>query len=165
MTSHSSNSNDVEIDVPVNGDVSIDPPTKSDTSEYKCRIVSYLLTYFTESNSPKGFRAASDPPRGSHVTLLRGKDHRIRCIAVVRHTASAAEFRAAVGTTVTQRTIRNRLLHGQNRAWNPVACIPLIPSHYHLRRLWCHARTHFRIERRSVMFSDESRFCLDASDD
>ncbi|GFU83252.1 transposable element Tc1 transposase [Trichonephila clavipes] len=34
---------------------------------------------------------------------------RIRCTAVAHHTAYAAEIRAAVGTTVTQRTVKNRL--------------------------------------------------------
>ncbi|GFW73386.1 DUF5641 domain-containing protein [Trichonephila clavipes] len=41
------------------------------------------------------------------------EDHRLRRTAVLHHTASAAEIRAVVGTTVTQRTVRNRLLLGQ----------------------------------------------------
>ncbi|GBM70362.1 hypothetical protein AVEN_151495-1 [Araneus ventricosus] len=50
------------------------------------------------------------------------------------------------------------------RARRPVACIPLTPNHCCLRREWCHARAHWRTEWRSVVFSDESRFCLGASD-
>ncbi|GFV30003.1 HTH_38 domain-containing protein [Trichonephila clavipes] len=52
----------------------------------------------------------------------------------------------------------------QLRARRQVACIPLIPNHCLLRRQWCQAKVHWRTEWRSVVFSDEIRFCLDASD-
>ncbi|GBM30418.1 hypothetical protein AVEN_202997-1, partial [Araneus ventricosus] len=102
----------------------------------------------------------SGRPRG---TTERG-DRRVRLIAVAHRTASAAEIRAAVGSTVTQRTVTNRLLQGQLRARRPVACIPLTPNHCRSRREWCQARAHLRTEWRSVVFSDESRFCLGADD-
>ncbi|GBM37781.1 hypothetical protein AVEN_25892-1 [Araneus ventricosus] len=54
-------------------------------------------------------------------------------MAVAHRIASAAEIRAAVGTTVTQRTVTNRLLQGQFRARRPVACIPLPPNHCRLQ--------------------------------
>ncbi|GBO44793.1 hypothetical protein AVEN_161503-1 [Araneus ventricosus] len=53
---------------------------------------------------------------------------------------------------------------GQLRARCPVACIPLTPNHCRLRREWCQAGAHRRTEWRSVVFSDENRFCLGASD-
>ncbi|GBN18294.1 Transposable element Tc1 transposase [Araneus ventricosus] len=88
-------------------------------------------------------------------------------MAVAYRTASAAEIRGgiAVGTTVTQRTVTNLLFQGQLRYRRPVACIPLTTNHCRLRREWCQDRVHWRTEWRSVMFSDESRFCLGASDD
>ncbi|GBN42264.1 Transposable element Tc1 transposase, partial [Araneus ventricosus] len=52
----------------------------------------------------------------------------------------------------------------QLRARRPVACIPLTPNHCRSRREWCQARAHWRTEWRSVLFSDESRFYLGASD-
>ncbi|GBM39789.1 hypothetical protein AVEN_25007-1 [Araneus ventricosus] len=55
------------------------------------------------------------------------EDRRNRRMTVAHRTASVAEIRAAVGTTVTQRTVTNRLLQGQLRARHPVACIPLTP--------------------------------------
>ncbi|GBN87753.1 hypothetical protein AVEN_148100-1 [Araneus ventricosus] len=85
-------------------------------------------------------------------------------MAVAHRTASAAEVRTAVGTTVTQRTLTNRLLQGQLRARRPVASIPLNPNHCRLRGEWCQARAHWRTKWRYAVFSDESRFCLDASD-
>ncbi|GBM83466.1 hypothetical protein AVEN_138319-1 [Araneus ventricosus] len=54
-------------------------------------------------------------------------------MAVAHRTAPAAEIRAAVGTTVTQRTVTNRLLQGQLRAKRPIACIPLTPILCRLR--------------------------------
>ncbi|GBM88055.1 hypothetical protein AVEN_215123-1 [Araneus ventricosus] len=86
-------------------------------------------------------------------------------MAVAHSTVSPAEIRAAVGTTVTQRTVKNRLLQGQLRARRPLACIPLTPNHCRLRREWCQARAHWRTEWRSVVFSDESRSCLGGSHD
>ncbi|GBM88383.1 hypothetical protein AVEN_149440-1 [Araneus ventricosus] len=88
----------------------------------------------------------------------------VRPMAVAHRTASEAEIRAAVGTTVPQRTVTNRLLQGQLRARRPVAYIPLTPNHCRLRREWCEARAHWRTEWISVVFSDESRFCLGAID-
>ena len=100
---------------------------------------------------------------GTRATTER-EDRRIRRMAVAHRTASAAEITAAVGTTVTRRTVTNRCLEGQLRARCPVAFPPLTPNHRHLRLQWCQARAHWRAEWRSVVFSDESRFCLYASD-
>ncbi|GBN07516.1 hypothetical protein AVEN_252891-1 [Araneus ventricosus] len=55
------------------------------------------------------------------------EDRRVRLMAVAHRTASAVEIRAAVGTTVTQLTVTNRLFRGQLRVRRPVACIPLTP--------------------------------------
>ncbi|GBM00063.1 hypothetical protein AVEN_214130-1 [Araneus ventricosus] len=51
-------------------------------------------------------RPSSGRPRGT----TEREDRRVRRMAVAHATASAAEIRAAVGTTVTQRTVTNRLL-------------------------------------------------------
>ncbi|GFT08635.1 transposable element Tc1 transposase [Trichonephila clavipes] len=92
------------------------------------------------------------------------KDHRIRHTAVVHRTASAPKIRDAVGITVRQRTVRNRLLQEQLRARCHVVCIPPTPSHCRLQRQWCQVRAHWRMEWISLTFSDESRFCLGDSD-
>ncbi|GFX34028.1 HTH_Tnp_Tc3_2 domain-containing protein [Trichonephila clavipes] len=60
------------------------------------------------------------------------ENRRIQRTAVVHCAASAVGIRAAVGTTATQRTVRNRLLLGQLRARRLVACIPLTLSHCRL---------------------------------
>ncbi|GFW26307.1 hypothetical protein TNCV_4423541 [Trichonephila clavipes] len=47
-------------------------------------------------------------------------------MADAHHNAFVANIPSAVGTTVTRRTVRNRLLKGQLRAKGPVARIPLL---------------------------------------
>ncbi|GFW40459.1 uncharacterized protein TNCV_1020161 [Trichonephila clavipes] len=66
---------------------------------------------------------------------------------------------------MTQRTVRNRLLQGQLRTRRVVACIPQTPSHCRLRCRWYQTRAHWRTVWGTVAFSDESRFCLSASDE
>ena len=83
---------------------------------------------------------------------------------MTHRTASASNIRATIGTTVTERTVRNRLHEEQLRARRPVTCIPLTPSHCRLLLQWCQARAHWRTEWGPIVFSDESRFCLGASD-
>ncbi|GBN15118.1 hypothetical protein AVEN_224731-1 [Araneus ventricosus] len=105
-------------------------------------------------------RLGSGQPRGN----TEREDRRVRRMAVAHRAASAAEIRAAVGTTGTQRTVTNRLLKGQLQARRPLACIPLTPNYCRLRREWCQDRAHWRTEWRFAVFSDDSRFCLSDSD-
>ncbi|GFU70889.1 uncharacterized protein TNCV_2206061 [Trichonephila clavipes] len=63
-------------------------------------------------------RLDSARPRGTTE-----RDRRIQCIAVKHCIASTAE----IGATVTQQTVRNRLLQGQFQARRLIACIPLPP--------------------------------------
>ncbi|GBM30177.1 hypothetical protein AVEN_134219-1 [Araneus ventricosus] len=54
-------------------------------------------------------------PRGT----IEKEDRCIRRMAVAHRSASAAKIRVAVGTTVAQRSVTNRLLQGQLRARRP----------------------------------------------
>ncbi|GFW40040.1 uncharacterized protein TNCV_5117231 [Trichonephila clavipes] len=98
-------------------------------------------------NGTASRRPGSRQPRGT----TERENHRIRC------TASATKIRTAVDTTVTQRTVKNRILQGQLRARSLVVCILLTPRRCRLRRWWCQDGAHWW---RTVMFSDESRFCF-----
>ncbi|GBN26918.1 hypothetical protein AVEN_111680-1 [Araneus ventricosus] len=108
--------------------------------------------------------ASIRPGYGRPRRTTERENRRVWRVAVDHRTASAAEIPAAVGNTVTIRTVTNQLLQGQLRARRPVACIPLTPNHCRLRREWCRARAHWRTEWRSVEFSGERQFCLCASD-
>ncbi|GFT29186.1 transposable element Tc1 transposase [Trichonephila clavipes] len=70
-----------------------------------------------------------------------------------------------ISTTVTLRTVRNQLHQRYLHVTCLVACNPSTSSHCRLQRQRCQARAHWRTEGKSVVFSDESRFCLGASDD
>ncbi|GFT03853.1 transposable element Tc1 transposase [Trichonephila clavipes] len=119
--------------------------------------------YYWEQSS-RDSNVSRRPGSGWPQGTTEREDHHIRRLAVAHRTASAAEIRATVCTSATQRTVRNWLIQGQLQAKRPVACIQLTPSNCCLRRQWCQARAHWRTEWRSVVFSDESRFCLGASD-
>ncbi|GFV62897.1 uncharacterized protein TNCV_472391 [Trichonephila clavipes] len=145
-----------------------------------CDITERLGTQYpqcmiVESSDQRMVLQEDQVPDGQ-VALLRGKTTVFVCMAVAHCTASAAEIRAAIGTKVTQRTVRNRLLQGQLKVRRPVACIPLSPSHCRLRRQLCQARAHWRTEWKplpflmkaspalvrmmTVCWSDEVRECL-----
>ena len=90
-----------------------------------------------------------------------------RCIAqavVAALTASRKEIQAHIAPAVSSRTIRNRLLAAGLKSRVPLARLPLTPRPRQTRLLWCRERVDWRVEWRSVVFNDESRFCLYASD-
>jgi transposase len=67
--------------------------------------------------------------------------------------------------TVTQRTLRHRALQLGYISARPVRCIPLTMSHREQRLQWCSERASWQIgDWSNIVFSDESRFCLDMSD-
>ena len=58
----------------------------------------------------------------------------------------------------------NRLIAIGLRSHVPLTRLLLTPQHCLAQLLWRHERVNWRVEWRSVVFSDESRFCLYASD-
>ncbi|GBM70513.1 hypothetical protein AVEN_328-1 [Araneus ventricosus] len=125
----------------------------------------YSLCMISGSSGQGKVLPQEDRVQSGHLTRpSEREDRRFRRMAVELRTASAAEFRVGVGTTVTQRIVTNRLLQEQLRDILPVACIPLTPNHCRLRSEYCQDRAHWRTEWRSVVFSDESRFVLGPSE-
>ncbi|GFT09359.1 phospholipid-transporting ATPase [Trichonephila clavipes] len=86
-------------------------------------------------------------PRGSTEREQRHLQSRVGA----HRTVSAAEIQAAGCSTVTLRTVRNRLLQGQLQARLPVAGIPLTLNYYGLQRHWYQARAYWRKEWRHVV--------------
>ena len=79
-------------------------------------------------------------------------------------TASREEIQAHLVPVVSPRTIGNRLLAVELRSRVSLARLPLTPRNCKPWLLWCHERVYWRVELCSVIFSDESRFCLYMSD-
>ena len=67
----------------------------------------------------------------------------------------------ATGRRVSWQTIRNRSHDIGLRARGPMRLTPLTPEARRHRREWAEEHQHWGAEQwRSVLFSDESRFCL-----
>ena len=74
--------------------------------------------------------------------------------------ASREEIRAHVAPAVSPRTIGNRLFAGGFRSRVPLTRLLFTPRHRQAQLLWCRERVDWKVEWRSVVFSDENRFCL-----
>ncbi|GFS84488.1 transposable element Tcb1 transposase [Trichonephila clavipes] len=63
-------------------------------------------------------------------------------------------------TALSARTIRHRLQQSGLSARRPLLGLPLTQYHSRLRRQWCDERMMWAAERNGVVFTDESRICL-----
>ena len=78
--------------------------------------------------------------------------------------ASREEISAHVSHAMPPRTIVNRLLAAGLRSRVTLARLPLTQSHRQAQLLWCREKVDWRVEWRSVVFCDESRFCMRVMD-
>ncbi|GFV90688.1 transposable element Tcb1 transposase [Trichonephila clavipes] len=67
--------------------------------------------------------------------------------------------------SVSARTIRRHLQQSCVSARRPLLGLPLKQNHRRLRRQWCDERRIWAAEWNEVVFSDESRICLQHHDD
>lgn len=113
------------------------------------------------------------------TTDRRGRSHSPRCTTsradrqIVR---MAVTDRSATSRTIAQhiasvthhpvsaRTIRRRLQQSGLSARRPLLRLPLTQNHRRLRRQWCDDRRMWTAEWNDVVFTDESRFCLQHHD-
>ncbi|GFU36715.1 ADAMTS-like protein 5 [Trichonephila clavipes] len=113
------------------------------------------------------------------TTDRRGRSHPPQCTTsredrqIVR---MAVTDRSVTSRTVTQhiesvthhslsaRTIRRFLLQSGLSARRPLLDLPLTQNHRRLRRQWCEERRMWVAEWNAVVFTDESRICLQHSD-
>ena len=105
-------------------------------------------------------RPGSGRPRNTDAC----QERRILRATMAARTASREEIRAHVATAVSTKTTGNRLLEAGLRLGVPLARLLLKPRYRQARLLCCRESVDWRVEWRSVFFSDESRFCLYASD-
>ncbi|GFY36547.1 transposable element Tc1 transposase [Trichonephila clavipes] len=67
-------------------------------------------------------------------------------------------------TSLSARTIRRRLQQSGLSARCPLLGLPLTPNHGHLRCQWCDERRMWATEWNEVVFTDDSRICLQHHD-
>ncbi|GFW35988.1 transposable element Tcb2 transposase [Trichonephila clavipes] len=109
------------------------------------------------------------PVSGRPRQTSRRKDRHIVRNARVQSTASLASIQAQVapslGTHVSSRIKRRRLVEGHLGSRRPLRVLPLTFTHRRLRLEWCRARGNWTAaEWNQVVFSDESRFNLSSDD-
>ncbi|GFX38623.1 transposable element Tcb2 transposase [Trichonephila clavipes] len=92
-----------------------------------------------------------------HVVGAR-RNRRQKAGEIARHTTQAT------GRPISRFTVARRLHGGGLFARRPVRCVPLTPSHWRRRSLWCREHRNWRdCEWGRVLFTDESRFSLSSN--
>ncbi|GFV33489.1 transposable element Tcb1 transposase [Trichonephila clavipes] len=81
------------------------------------------------------------------TTDRRGRSHPLQC-----------------PTSLSARTIRRRLQQSGLSARRPLLGLPLMQNHRRLRRQWCNERRMWEAVWNEVVFTDESRICLQHHD-
>ncbi|GFW64109.1 transposable element Tcb1 transposase [Trichonephila clavipes] len=85
-------------------------------------------------------------------------DHSVTSRTVAQHIESITHH------SVSARTIRRRLQQSGLSARRPLLGLPLTQNHRRLRRKWCDKRRMWAAEWNEVVFTDESRICLQHHD-
>ena len=122
-------------------------------------VISWLYDRFNETGSVMD-RHRNGRPRSTNARedrrLVRGAsmDPTRNC------TLLSQEFFATSRIRITPRTVINRLNEAGLHCYMPIKHPLLTAVHKAQRLLWCNERANWNDEWRTVMFSDESRFCL-----
>ncbi|GFW68302.1 transposable element Tcb1 transposase [Trichonephila clavipes] len=96
------------------------------------------------------------------------KDRQIERMAVTNRSVTsrtvAQHIESVTHYSVSARTIRRRLQQSGLSASHPFLGLPLAQNHRRLRRQWCDERIMWATEWNEVVFTDESRICLQHHD-
>ncbi|GFT04798.1 transposable element Tcb1 transposase [Trichonephila clavipes] len=92
------------------------------------------------------------------------EDAQIVCMAVTDRSVTsrtiAQHIESVTHHSVSARTIRRHLQQSGLSARPPLLDLPLTQNHRRLRRQWCDERRMWVVEWNEVIFTDESRICL-----
>lgn len=109
-------------------------------------------------------RVRSHPPQ---CTTSRDDRQIVRMAVTDRSVTSrtiAQHIQSVTHHPVSARTIRRRLQQSGLSARRPLLRLPLTQNHRRLRRQWCDERRMWTAEWNEIVFTDESRFCLQHHD-
>ncbi|GFV75627.1 transposable element Tcb2 transposase [Trichonephila clavipes] len=124
-------------------------------------VVAMLWNRFQETGNVKR-RPGAGRPRATTSTDDRYIQLTARRSGTENATQLLRQLLLATGRRVSRQTVRNRLHEGGLYARRSMVCIPLTPRHRAARRRW--AAEHRDWEQHDwsqVLFTDESRFCLE----
>ncbi|GFT16905.1 transposable element Tc1 transposase [Trichonephila clavipes] len=109
-------------------------------------------------------RVRSPPPQCS----TSREDRQIVCITVTDRSVTsrtmAQHIESVTHHSVSARTVQHRLLQSGLSARHPLLVLPLTQNHRRLRRQWCDERRMWAAEWKKVVFTEESRICLEHHD-
>ncbi|UYV67816.1 hypothetical protein LAZ67_5002125 [Cordylochernes scorpioides] len=109
-----------------------------------------------------------DGPTCSIASTTSRANRQIVCMAVtdlsVTSRTVAQRIQSVTQHSVSVRTIRRRLQQSGLSARRPLLRLPLTQNHRRLRRQWCDERRMRTAEWNEIVFTDESRFCLQHHD-
>ncbi|GFY11792.1 transposable element Tcb1 transposase [Trichonephila clavipes] len=100
--------------------------------------------------------------RGRSCTTSREDRQIVRMAVTDRSVTSrtvAQHIESVTHHSVSERTFRRRLQQWSS-AKRPLLGLPLTQNHRRLRRQWCDERRMWAVEWNEVVFTDESRICL-----
>ncbi|GFW57022.1 transposable element Tcb1 transposase [Trichonephila clavipes] len=109
-------------------------------------------------------RGRSHPPQCTtsheerYIVHMAKTDRSVTSRTVAQHIESVTHH------SVSARTIRRRLQQSGMSARCPLLGLPLTQNHKRLLRQWCNKRRMWVAEWNEVVFTDESRICLQHHD-
>ncbi|GFX07831.1 transposable element Tcb1 transposase [Trichonephila clavipes] len=98
-----------------------------------------------------------------HCTTSQEDRKNVRMAVTDRSATSrtvAQHIKSVMHHSVSARTIRRHLQQSGLFARSPLLGLPLAQNHRHLRHQWCDERRMWVAEWNEVVFTDESRICL-----
>ncbi|UYV62946.1 SPR [Cordylochernes scorpioides] len=110
-------------------------------------------------------RVRSHPPQ---CTTLRADRQIVHMVVTDRSVTSrtvAQHIQSVTHHSLSARTIRRRLQLSGLSARPSLLRLPVTQNHRRLRRQWCDERRMWTAEWNEIVFTDESRFCLQHHDD
>lgn len=106
-------------------------------------------------------------PHRPQCTTSRDDRHIVHMAVTDRSVTSrtiSQQIQSVTHHPVSARTIRRRLQQNGLSARRPLLCLPLTRNHRRLRRQWCDERRMWTTEWNEILFTDESRFCMQHHD-
>ena len=112
------------------------------------------------SARPRSGRPRATTQREDHFMVLSARRRRF-----VTARRLQTDLQTATGTRISTQTVRNRLHQAGFHSRRPAQRIPLNQRQRQTRLNWARQHRNWRLNQwRQVLFTDESRFCLDFND-
>ena len=107
-----------------------------------------------------GGRTRSTTQAQDRFIVVQARRNRFQTATTLRN-----DFQNATGVRLSTQTVRNRLHDAGMNARRPAIRVPLLQHHIRERLQWAHDHVTWTIQDWTpVLFSDESRFCVDFTD-